>query len=127
MSDIEETDGSEGASGPVAPHRVIGTPPPAPRLLGGTEPAAASSESAGGVAVADHDEELPPPTEAEIQRGNRAEKVVVACFVIAFLAGCGFIAAYIGLPVGLDRLGPGGHPVDAALRANLAPGASPAV
>jgi ubiquinol-cytochrome c reductase iron-sulfur subunit len=134
MSDIEETDGSEGAevaSGPVAPHRVIGTPPPAPRLLGGgTEPAAAgsesavSSESAGGVAVADHDEELRQPTEAEIQRGNRAEKVVVACFVIAFLAGCGFIAAYIGLPVGLDRLGPGGSTLDAALRSNLALGTS---
>jgi ubiquinol-cytochrome c reductase iron-sulfur subunit len=128
MSDIEETDGSEGAevaSGPVAPHRVIGTPPPAPRLLGGgTEPAAASSEGAGGVAVADHDEELRPPTEEEIQRGNRAEKLVVACFVIAFLAGCGFIAAYIGLPVGLDRLGPGGSTVDAALQSNLALGTS---
>jgi ubiquinol-cytochrome c reductase iron-sulfur subunit len=128
MSDIEETDGSEGAevaSGPVAPHRVIGTPPPAPRLLGGgTEPAAASSEGAGGVAVADHDEELRPPTEEEIQRENRAEKLVVACFVIAFLAGCGFIAAYIGLPVGLDRLGPGGNAVDAALQSNLALGTS---
>jgi ubiquinol-cytochrome c reductase iron-sulfur subunit len=128
MSDIEETDGSEGAEvagGPVAPHRVIGTPPPAPRLLGGgTEAAAVSSESAGGVAVADHDEELRPPTEEEIQRGNRAEKLVVACFVIAFLAGCGFIAAYIGLPVGLDRLGPGGNTVDAALQSNLALGTS---
>jgi ubiquinol-cytochrome c reductase iron-sulfur subunit len=128
MSDIEETDGSEGAevaSGPVAPHRVIGTPPPAPRLLGGgTEPAVASSESAGGVAVADHDEELPPPTEAEIQHGNRAEKVVAACFIIAFFAGCGFIAAYIGLPVGLDRLSPGGSAVDAVLRSNLALGTS---
>ena len=39
MSDIDETDGSAGAEvsgGPVAPHRVIGTPPPAPRLLGGS-------------------------------------------------------------------------------------------
>ena len=33
MSDMEET---EGAEGPVAPHRVIGTPPPSPRLLGST-------------------------------------------------------------------------------------------
>ena len=129
MSDIEETDGSEGAdvaSGPVAPHRVIGTPPPAPRLLGSNAPttAAASSEGAGGVAVAEHDEEIPQPTEEEIQRGNRAEKVIVACFVLAFLAGCGFIAAYIGLPVGLDRLGPGGSTLDAALRSNLALGTS---
>ena len=132
MSDIEETDGSEGAdvaSGPVAPHRVIGTPAPAPRLLGSNAPttAAASSEGAGGVAVAEHDEEIPQPTEEEIQRGNRAEKVIVACFVLAFLAGCGFIAAYIGLPVGLDRLAPGGNAVDAALRSNLALGTSLAV
>ena len=132
MSDIEETDGSEGAdvaSGPVAPHRVIGTPPPAPRLLGSNAPttAAASSEGAGGVAVAEHDEEIPQPTAEEIQRGNRAEKIIVACFVLAFLAGCGFIAAYIGLPVGLDRLAPGGNAVDAALRSNLALGTSLAV
>jgi len=132
MSDIEETDGSEGAdvaSGPVAPHRVIGTPAPAPRLLGSNAPttAAASSEGAGGVAVAEHDEEIPQPTEEEIQRGNRAEKIIVACFVLAFLAGCGFIAAYIGLPVGLDRLAPGGNAVDAALRSNLALGTSLAV
>ena len=31
MSDMEEV---EGPAGPVAPHRVIGTPPPTPRLLG---------------------------------------------------------------------------------------------
>ena len=31
MSDTEEV---EGPAGPVAPHRVIGTPPPTPRLLG---------------------------------------------------------------------------------------------
>jgi len=108
---------------------VIGTPPPAPRLLGSNAPttAAASSEGAGGVAVAEHDEEIPQPTAEEIQRGNRAEKVIVACFVLAFLAGCGFIAAYIGLPVGLDRLAPGGNAVDAALRSNLALGTSLAV
>ena len=35
MSDMEETEGH--ASGvPAAPHRVIGTPPPSPRLLGST-------------------------------------------------------------------------------------------
>jgi ubiquinol-cytochrome c reductase iron-sulfur subunit len=129
MSDIEETDGSEGAevaSGPVAPHRVIGTPPPAPRLLGGDEPTAvaASSQATGGVAVAEHDEELAPPTAEEVQRANRSEKVIVACFVIAFFAGCGFIAAYVGLPVGIDRLGPGGSALDAALRSNLALGTS---
>ena len=51
MSDMEETEGTEG---PVAPHRVIGTPPPSPRLLGSTavaehrEPAPAADEEAVG-------------------------------------------------------------------------------
>jgi ubiquinol-cytochrome c reductase iron-sulfur subunit len=128
MSDIEETDGSAGAEvsgGPVAPHRVIGTPPPAPRLLGGSETASARGEGEGEgegasrVAIAEHgDEPLPQPTEAEIQRGDRTEKVVAACFIIAFIAGCGFIAAYVGLPV---------HSVDKTLRSNLALGTSLAV
>ncbi len=121
MSDIDETDGSAGAEvsgGSVAPHRVIGTPPPAPRLLGGSDPASASSEGEGEgssrVAIAEHgDEPLPQPTAAEIERGNRVEKIVATCFIIAFFAGCGFIAAYVGLPV---------HSVDKTLRSNLALG-----
>ena len=32
MSDMEETEGTESTENPVAPHRVIGTPPPSPRL-----------------------------------------------------------------------------------------------
>jgi len=45
-------------------------------------------------------------------------------FILAFLAGCGFIAAYIGLEVGSDRLPPGTNVVDAVLRSNLALGIS---
>ncbi len=45
----------------------------------------------------------------------RAEKVVASLFTLAFLAGCGFIAAYIGLEVG---------GVDSTLRSNLALGVS---
>jgi len=50
MSDMEETEGSEG---PVAPRRVIGTPPPTPRLLGSTAVAEGDhggevSDEAGG-------------------------------------------------------------------------------
>ena len=46
------------------------------------------------------------------------EKVVAALFVLAFLAGCGFIAAYIGLEVG-------GTPARATrVRSNLALGTS---
>ena len=50
-----------------------------------------------------------------IVHGQRAERVVAACFTFAFLAGCGFIAAYVGLGV---------HSVDKVLRSNLALGTS---
>jgi ubiquinol-cytochrome c reductase iron-sulfur subunit len=124
MSDIEETEGPEATGSsedPVAPHRVIGTPPPAPRLLGAGLGDAAGSET--GVAVAEHTEveATSPPDE---QHAKRAEKVVVACFIVAFIAGCGFVAAYVGLEVGSDRLGSGDNIVDATLRSNLGLGIS---
>jgi len=112
MSDMEEPEGTEG---PVAPHRVIGTPPPSPRLLGSTavaEPegeAAVAEEEPGG----EHIEGLPPDDPRVIEHTKRAERVVAACFTFAFLAGCGFIAAYVGLGV---------HSVDKVLRSNLALG-----
>jgi ubiquinol-cytochrome c reductase iron-sulfur subunit len=126
MSDIEETEGSEGTEGaeasevPVAPHRVIGTPPPAPRLLGSGD--GGTGHGAGVPAPVDVPgdvEELPPPpTEEELKHANRVEKIVAACFILAFIAGCGFIAAYVGLGV---------HTVDKTLRSNLALGTSLAV
>jgi len=124
MSDIEETEGPEAtgsAEDPVAPHRVIGTPPPAPRLLGSGHGEVAGSEA--GVAVAEHTEveATSPPDEVH---AKRAERVVVACFLVAFIAGCGFIAAYVGLEVGSNRLGSGDNIVDATLRSNLALGVS---
>jgi ubiquinol-cytochrome c reductase iron-sulfur subunit len=96
MSDIEE--------GPIPPHRVIGTPAPAPNLLPETQ------RDAGGLA------EGQLPTEPEFKdHADRAEKIVAACFLLAFLAGCGFVAAYVGLEV---------HSVNAVLRSNLALGLS---
>jgi quinol---cytochrome c reductase iron-sulfur subunit len=110
MSDMEEV---EGPAGPVAPHRVIGTPPPTPRLLGPGD--GAEDGGAGhGTEVEPAEERLPAEPEYPTHAKN-AEKVVAACFVLAFLAGCGFIAAYIGLEV---------HSVDAVLRSNLALGLS---
>src|ERR1700759_1419907 len=109
MSDMEENEGTEG---PVAPHRVIGTPPPSPRLLGSTtvaehgDAAAAADDAAAGV----HIERLPPDDPKVVVHGQRAERVVAACFTFAFIAGCGFIAAYVGLGV---------HSVDKVLRSNL--------
>ncbi len=46
---------------------------------------------------------------------SNAEKIVAFCFLLAFIAGCGFIAAYIGLEVGS---------VDSVFRSNLALGLS---
>ncbi len=117
MSDMEET---EGHTGPAVPHRVIGTPPPSPRLLGSTAVAeggdgavveAEGAEAEGG----EHIVGLPPDDPRVIVHAKRVERIVAACFILAFIAGCGFIAAYIGLEV---------HSVDATLRSNLALGFS---
>jgi ubiquinol-cytochrome c reductase iron-sulfur subunit len=114
MSDTDETEGTEGAGVPVAPHRVIGTPPPSPRLLGSTTVPQQEHENVALVAdeheFEEHLEGLPPDDPRVIVHDRRAERVVAACFTLAFFAGCGFIAAYVGLGV---------HTVDKTLRSNL--------
>jgi ubiquinol-cytochrome c reductase iron-sulfur subunit len=124
MSDMEET---EGAEGPLAPRRVIGTPPPTPRLLGST----AVAESGDAAQVSDetggeHGDEVLLATVPDL-RAKRVEKIIAGCFTFAFIAGCGFIAAYVGLEVGAKRLGHGDSVIDATLRSNLALGISLAV
>jgi ubiquinol-cytochrome c reductase iron-sulfur subunit len=117
MSDMEETEGAEGSGVPVARHRVIGTPPPSPRLLGSTavaEPGDAGPVT-GGEGGTEHLLGLPLDDPRVVVHGQRAERVVAACFTFAFIAGCGFIAAYVGLGV---------HTVDKTLRSNLALGLS---
>ena len=110
MSDMEEVEGPEG---PVAPHRVIGTPPPTPRLLGSGD-GAEDGGTGHGTEVEPAEERLPTVPDYPAHAKN-AEKVVAFCFLLAFIAGCGFIAAYIGLEV---------HSVDAVFRSNLALGLS---
>ena len=112
MSDMEEVQGPEG---PVAPHRVIGTPPPTPRLLGSGDGAEDGGEAGRHGAEVEPAEERLPEVSDYPSHANNAEKIVAWCFLIAFIAGCGFIAAYIGLEVGS---------VDSALRSNLALGFS---
>jgi ubiquinol-cytochrome c reductase iron-sulfur subunit len=123
MSDMDET---EGHPSPAVPHRVIGTPPPSPSLLappgqpstGGASTAVAEH---GGATISDGEEfqehlaGLPPDDPRVIAHGRRAERVVAACFTLTFIAGCGFVAAYVGLGV---------HTVDKTLRSNLALGLS---
>jgi ubiquinol-cytochrome c reductase iron-sulfur subunit len=126
MSDMDETEGlagsevHEGSEVPAAPHRVIGTPPPSPRLLGSGDGGAEAAGqgltdgTGGAVAVVEQAEELPAESDYPAH-ANNAEKLVAAFFVLAFIAGCGFIAAYVGLGV---------HSVDKVLRSNLALGLS---
>src|SRR5690348_13065809 len=92
-----------------APHRVIGTPPPAQaRTLLGDAP----SKS-----VPEPPRELPAGPDNPV-KAKRAELVVAAFFILSMLASIGFIAAYVGLEV---------HSVDATLRSNLALGLSMSV
>jgi len=101
---------------------VIGTPPPTPRLLGGGD-GGASGHGASGLVPAQgspvegggHGEERLPSESDYPSHAKNAERLVVAFFLLAFLAGCGFIAAYVGLGV---------YSVDKVFRSNLALGLS---
>jgi ubiquinol-cytochrome c reductase iron-sulfur subunit len=61
------------------------------------------------------------------RHAQRAERIVAALFVLAFLAGVGFIAAYIGLEIGVGQIPKGANPVVAVLRSNVALGTSLAI
>jgi len=107
MSDPNAPD--ELPEGHAVPHRVIGTPPPA--------------EARSMLAGEDGRETRPAPRELpadppDLRRAKTAERIVAALFILATLAGIGFIAAYVGLEV---------HSVDAVYRSNLALGGSMAV
>ena len=88
--------------GPQARRRVIGTPAPAAgRTMLAEEPAAGGAPR-----------ELPADPE-NLESAKRAERIVAACFVLAMLAGLGFIAAYVIFQV---------HTVNNTLHSNLALG-----
>jgi ubiquinol-cytochrome c reductase iron-sulfur subunit len=103
---------SETPEEPTGPRRVIGTPSPAPK------------------AVDVQAEPSQPAFSAEpenTRHAKNAERIVAVLFVIAFLAGVGFIAAYVGLEIGVGQLPKGSNPVVAVLRSNVALGTSLAV
>jgi ubiquinol-cytochrome c reductase iron-sulfur subunit len=90
---------------------VIGTPPPAQaRTMLGDRP-----DAGDGALPAPR--ELPPDP-PNPRKAKNMERVVATLFLISFVAGVGFIAAYVGLEV---------HSVDAVLRSNLALGISMSV
>jgi ubiquinol-cytochrome c reductase iron-sulfur subunit len=97
---------------PTGQRRVIGTPFPGPSAV---DVQAESGQPAFSA-------EPPAPKHAK-----RAERLVAAMFVLAFLAGCGFIAAYVGLEVGQSTIPKGANVVVAAMRSNMALGSSLAV
>src|SRR5262249_56820614 len=71
-----------------APHRVIGTPPPAQaRTLLGEAPGSAEPEAP---------RELPAGPENPA-KAETAERIAAAFFILSMLASIGFIAAYLGL------------------------------
>jgi ubiquinol-cytochrome c reductase iron-sulfur subunit len=112
MSDMEEIGGPEV---PERPHRVIGTPPPNPPLLGSGHEAGDGGETVShGAEVEPAEERLSSESDFP-SHANNAEKIVAWSFLLAFIAGCGFIAAYVGLGV---------HSLDATFRSNLALGLS---
>jgi len=72
------------------PRRVIGTPPPAASRTLLTEEAAARQPAT---------RELPAEPE-DPARAKRAERLVAACFLLAMVAGFGFLVAYAIIGVG---------------------------
>ncbi len=76
---------------PGVRHRVIGTPPPATART--MLPAPGGD---GGQAPA---RELPPDPDDPV-RAKKAERIVAACFLLAMLAGFGFLVAYALIGVG---------------------------
>jgi ubiquinol-cytochrome c reductase iron-sulfur subunit len=93
---------------PTGPRRVIGTPYPGPTAVDTRPEPDRPAFSA----------QPPAP-----QHAKRAERLVALLFVLAFVAGCCFIAAYVGLEIG-PAIPKGANDVVAVLRSNLALGSS---
>jgi len=113
MSD--DTAGSlsgEASEGPAVRHRVIGTPPPAEAR---TLLAPAGADGADGAKLAPR--ELPADP-ADPVKAKKAERLVAACFIIAMLAGFGFIVFYALFQI---------HTVNGARHSNQALGSTMAL
>jgi ubiquinol-cytochrome c reductase iron-sulfur subunit len=103
---------SETPEEPTGPRRVIGTPSPAPKAVD---------------VLAEPSQPAFSAEPENTRHAKNAERIVAVLFVIAFLAGVGFIAAYVSLEIGVGQIPPGANPVVAVLRSNLGLGTSLAV
>jgi ubiquinol-cytochrome c reductase iron-sulfur subunit len=99
-------EGSVRPEGRAAPHRVIGTPPPA---------AGRTMLADGGDGESQKPVREMPADPPDPNRAKKAERIVVACFLIAMLAGFGFLVAYGTIGVGT---------ITKVLHSNLALGGS---
>jgi ubiquinol-cytochrome c reductase iron-sulfur subunit len=110
MSDPREPEApDELPEARAVPRRVIGTPSPAEARTMLADVDGRKARPAPRWLPAD------PP---DPRRAKKAERLVAALFILATLAGIGFIAAYVGLEVGS---------VDSVFRSNLALGLSMSV
>jgi ubiquinol-cytochrome c reductase iron-sulfur subunit len=120
---MSDNDRDQENSPEERPHRVIGTPPPSHGLLAdlgqaGRGGGRGTDAYSPGEAEAPELDELPanPPDPISAKRAERATALL---FVLAMIAGIGFIAAYVGLEVQGN-----GNVLVAVLRSNLALGTS---
>jgi len=81
-----------------APHRVIGTPPPARGLL--TDPGPGEAEGRGGTEPDSPGEGELPSDPPDLKSARNWERVAAVLFVISALASVGFVAAYVSLEIG---------------------------
>ncbi len=86
----QQVPGSDAEEPDSAPHRVIGTPPPARSRMLLTETAPGSTARLPEV----REPELPADPD-DPAGAKRAERIVATCFLLATLAGFAFIAAYV--------------------------------
>ncbi len=93
--EIDPGAGSGASAGhseaPAAPRRVIGTPAPAAARTMLPSPGQGSGQPPA--------RQLPAEPEDPV-RAKKAERIVAACFLVAMLAGLGFIAAYVIIGAG---------------------------
>src|SRR5690348_7628717 len=108
MADLAAEGGEPLAAEGTARRRVIGTPSPTQSRMLLAETAAGSTAGLPEV----REPELPADPQ-DMDEAKRAERAVAACFILAMLAGFGFIAAYVIFGV---------HTVDKTWHSNLALG-----